>query len=628
MSITSIRIVYTFGPYQFDAKDLLIKKNGSYIPVTRKAAETLLVLIESAGHIVDKETLLQRVWPDTFVEESTLAQNILTLRKALGKQATGEEFIGTVSRRGYRFAAPVALESAGAPVPPQTPFASLRARTASRQFLWVLAAVFAALVLAGWFGFVLRHRAAPAVSSSGSKLARLAVLPFANLSGDSSRDYLSDGFTEEMITQLGQLNPDRLTVIARTSAMRYRGSGKDARQIGKELGVDYLLGGSVRQEGKRVRVSAQLIRVSDQSNLWAANYDRELRDVLGLQSEVTRAIAREIAVKIAPGKAMRIENTRAVDPEAYELYLKGRHFWNRRTAGDIQKAIDLFRQSIAFDPQWARAHAALADCYVVQFIYVAVSAHEVLAKARAEAQRALELDPTLAEAHATLASAYFYDFNFPAAEKEFQRSFEDNPRYATAHQWYGEFLRETGRFEEAIEQSKLALEIDPLSPIINVEAALPYYLHGEQDKAAEQLRRAIELDPYFAPAHGHMAMVLEQQGKFEEALQEILAARALGDSPWMSSVQGIILARMGRAAEARQILNEKLRSTKLVAQDSGGIAEIQLYLGEREEAIQTLLRAFRDRNWQLTGLKADPRLRPLLSDPRIQEVLRDLGFKP
>lgn len=628
-SETSKRVAYTFGPYHLDAKDRVLRKTGEVIPLTPKAAETLLVLVENAGHVVAKEILLQRVWPDTFVEESTLAQNILTLRKALGKQATGQDYIGTVPKRGYRFEAPVVHEPL-APSP-QTLVQATPAlpHSVPRRFSWVAAAVIATL-LAGSLALGLRRRSPPPAPvtaiPSAEKRARLAVLPFVNLGGDPAQDYLSDGFTEEMITQIGQLNPEHLTVIARTSAMLYRGTKKDTHRIGEELGVDYLLDGSVRREGKRIRVSAQLIRVSDQSNLWAANYDRELRNILELQSQVARSIAGEIAVKIAPERAVRLESVRSVDPDAYELYLEGRHFWNRRTPEGIEKAIQLLRQAIARDPGWARAHAALADCFAVEFIYSSVSARELLGQARAESRRALDLDPTLAEAHATLAYAYFYDWDFPAAEKEFQKSFEDNPRYATAHQWYGELLRQTGRQDEAIQESKRALELDPLSPIINVEAALPYYYRGEYEKAAEQLRHTVELDPYFASAHGHLAMVYEQQGRFAEALQESQAAQVLGDAPWIDVEQGVLLARMGRKAEAQKILKKMLQSPRQFAFDSASIALLQIALGQREKAVATLERAYREHMWQLTGLRVDPRFRAVLGDPRVQQILRGIGF--
>jgi TolB-like protein/DNA-binding winged helix-turn-helix (wHTH) protein len=392
----------------------MLRRDGVELPLTLKAAETLLVLLENAGHVVEKDDLLSRVWPDTFVEESTLAQNILTLRKTLGKQASGEEYIGTVPKRGYRFEAPVDRDGEERHSTAVTPIIE-KAATNTRWLGGLLAGVaaFAVLVVAGFLVLRDRERAQPRPVEAR---VRLAVLPFTNLGGDPSQEYLSDGLTEELITQLGTLNPERLSVIARTSAMIYRNTSKDAHEIGRELNVDFLLGGSVRREGGRIRVSTQLVRVSDQSNLWAANYDRELQNILSVESDVARSVASQIALRLSPEAAARLEEPRPLDPQAYENYLKARHFWNRRTPETIAKAIDLLQQAIARDPSYARAHAALADCFAIRFIYSETSGADALRQARAEANRALELDPSLGEAHATLASSYFYDWDFPKAE--------------------------------------------------------------------------------------------------------------------------------------------------------------------------------------------------------------------
>ncbi len=620
----SARTVYSFGPFRFDAGDRVLRRDGVELPLTLKAAETLLVLLESAGHVVEKDDLLSRVWPDTFVEESTLAQNILTLRKTLGKQSSGEDYIRTVPKRGYRFEA--AAESAGeeanaAPATPPVGQATTNAKWGRR----VLAGVGAFAILAGAAFFALRHRERPQPKPAEARV-RLAVLPFTNLGGNPAQEYFSDGLTEELITQLGSLNPDRLSVIARTSAMIYRNTSKDAHEIGRELSVDFLLGGSVRREGSRIRVSTQLTRVSDQSNLWAANYDRELRNILVLESDVARSVASQIALRLSPEATARLEEPRSLDPQAYENYLKARHFWSRRTPETLEKAIDLLQQAIARDPGYARAHAALADCFVIRFIYSQASGADALRQARAEAQRALELDPSLGEAHATLAYSYLYDWDFQKAEAEFQNSIRLTPRYATAHQWYGEFLRFVNRQQEAIAESNRALEIDPLSPIINVEAAMPYYYLGEYDRAIAQLRRTIDLDPYFASAHGHLAVILDAKGMYQEALQECLAAKALGDAYWIEDNLSLIYAHLGRTEDARKILQNFTRNP------AGGRqphvpAELYLALGDRERALSELERAFTEHDPLLVGLRVSPNFKSLRSDPRFQQLLRGIGFR-
>ena len=610
------RFVYCFGPFRLDAVDRVLWRDGVEIPLTLKATEILLVLLENSGHVVEKNALLARVWPDTFVEESTLAQNILTLRKALGKQPNNAEYIHTVPRRGYRFDATVGMnDEAGVAVLPE--LQPQPKRTTSR---WSLAAwrslglaILAGLIIliavsAFWLG------TKPKLQPAETRM-RLAVLPFSNLSGQAGEDYLSEGLTEEMITQIGSLDPDRLAVIARTSAMTYRNTNRSAREIGRELNVDFLLEGSVRRDQDRIRVSTQLIRASDESTLWTANYDRELRDILALEGDVSRSVASQIALHLSSAQASRLADMRPVDAQAYELYLKGRHFWNRRTPETIDKAIDLLRQAIGRDPTYARAHAALADSYVILPIYRAAEpATDSLKLAQVEANRALELDPSLGEAHATLAYAYFYDWNFPAAEPEFQKSLRLTPRYATAHQWYAEYLRMMNRQQEAIAESDRALEIDPLSPIINVEAALPYYYLNEYDKAAAQLRRAIDLDPYFASAHGHLCRVYDANSQFREAVQECLAAKALGDANWIEDSLACAYAHNGQPEKAREILRRVQYS------------EIYLALGDKERALEELDRSVARHEPTLVGLKVDPPLAPIRDEPRFQAMLRQIGF--
>ena len=610
------RIAYCFGPFRLDAADRVLWRDGVEIPLTLKATEILLVLLENSGHVVEKNALLARVWPDTFVDESTLAQNILTLRKALGRQANKTEYIHTAHRRGYRFEAPVSMDGEAVlavlpelqPSPKQERFPW--SRTAWLPLgLTILAVIIIFIAVAAfWVG-------AKPKSQPAETRMRLAVLPFSNLSGQASEDYLSEGLTEEMITQVGSLDPDRLAVIARTSAMAYRNKSKTAHEIGRELNVDFLLEGSVRRDQVRVRVSTQLIRVSDESSLWTANYDRDLRDILTLESDVSRSVASEIALHLTPARASRLEETRPVDAQAYDLYLKGRHFWNRRTPESLDKAIALLREAIDRDPGYARAHVALADCYVLLPIYrESQNVIGSLKLAQNEANRALALDPGLGEAHATLAYTYFYDWDFSAAEAEFQKSMSLTPRYATAHQWYAEYLRMVGREQDAIAESARALEIDPLSPIVNTEAALPYYYLNEYDKAAAQLRRTIDLDPYFASAHGHLCRVYDSSGRYREAIQECLAAKALGDADWIEDSLACAYAHDGQKRKAREIA-QKVH-----------ISEIDLALGDKERAYAELDRSFARHSPTLVGLKVDPDFVSIREEPRFQAMLRRIGF--
>ncbi len=357
--------LYAFGPFQLDPAQRLLFRNGEIVPLTPKAVETLLLLVENRGQLVTKDELLQRIWPDTFVEEGTLVRNVSFLRKALGETPDGHEYIETHSKRGYRFIAevrelgPDASAKMGAAAETVEPETAPAPRAGSR---WIsglaMAAILLGIAAVSWY----RSRTA---NLPADRKVMLAVLPFENLSRDPEQEYFGNGLTEEMITQLGRLEPERLGVIARTSAMQYKDGRKDTRQIAGELGVDYILEGSVRRDGGRVRITAQLIQVRDLSHLWAEDYDRDLRDILSLQSEVARAIAEQIRLKLPPAQTARLRSEAAVNPAAYENYLKGRFFWNKRTVEGHQKAIEYFEKAIALDPTHAPAYAGLADAYAL-----------------------------------------------------------------------------------------------------------------------------------------------------------------------------------------------------------------------------------------------------------------------
>lgn len=617
--------LYEFGLFRLDVRERLLTREGVAVPLTPKAFETLLVLVENAGHVIEKDDLLKRVWPDTFVEEATLAKNVFTLRKTLGDDQNGTQFVETVPKVGYRF---VAIVRKVAPEVDSGEASEPTAESpASRSHLWRIAgaALAVALVLAGiYYSRVWSKRGAQPVRLP----ARLVVLPFENLGGDPAQAFFSDGLTEEMITQLAGMDPGRLSVIARNSSMQYRGSAKGAAQIGRELGVDFLLEGSVRRDGEHIRVTAQLIRARDQSHLWAQSYDRDFRNVLVLQTEISQSVALQIAGKLtAEGNAL-IAREREVDPAAYELYLKARHFWNHRTSDSILKAAELLQQAIERDPSYARAHAALADCYVLQHVYSAGPSWNALHLAQEEASRALELDPLLGEAYVARAYAKVFDWNFAAAEADFRKGFELSPQYATAHQWYGEYLRMMGRQQEAIEESKRALDLDPLSSIINDEAALPYYYLGDYDRAIAQLKRTLELDPYFATAHLHLGAVYDAKGMFSEALQELLEAKRLDDTPGIDSKLAITYAQLGQMEEARRILRSLKGGPSQSPAPVMMLAAIHAALGEKEDALADLQQAYREHDPSMVWLKVDPFASSLRTDPRFQAILRNIGFPP
>jgi TolB-like protein/DNA-binding winged helix-turn-helix (wHTH) protein/Tfp pilus assembly protein PilF len=606
---------YDFGAFRLDPVERVLLSAGKRVSLTPKAFETLLVLIENAGHILEKDDLLKRVWPNTFVEEGTLARNISTLRKALGDGPEGQTYIETVPRRGYCFAALVQQvpydepgDSAGDAVRQQiTTRAEPRASWPPR---WLLATGLLAVLFGGAYVFWQRSHSAPA------QPVMLVVLPFENLSGDPAQDYLGDGLTEEMITQLGQLRPDGLGVIARTTAMTYQGTHKSVAEIGRELHVDYVIEGSVRRAGTRVRVSAQLISVPDQTHLWAENYERDIRDLLSVESEVAGQIADQVEIKLTPAARQRLASARPVNPEENELYLKGRYFWNKRTMDSTSKARDYFARAIALDASDARSYAALAETYsgsnwadLRQYAAPAVA-------------KAIELDDTLPEAHTSNAILKMYAYDWAGAEQEFYRALRLDPNSANALVWHSVLLETEGRVDEGIAEAHRALSLDPLSAVANQAWGTTLFFARRYDEAAEALRKTIELDPTFVWAHLRLARVYEQQGRFAESEAEFLKT-----NPPVSLQQtaNLRLAHMyaisGRRGEAVSLLPAGMPSPQF------DIAMVYLGLGEKARAREMLEQIVELHDVNVIYLKVDPALDALRNDPQFLALLHKAGLQ-
>lgn len=609
---------HTFGSFLLDPVERVLLRDGEPLALTPKSFETLLTLVENSGHIVPKDELLRRVWPGTFVEEATLAQNVFTLRKALGDSPEGHLYIETVPKRGYRFTARVQV------------IEQTSAHSTRRVWLRILLVAAVVSVVAG-AAYVVGRRSGPRNSLPPGRVM-LAVLPFQNLSGDPQQEYLSDGLTEEMITQLGRMNSERLGVIARTSTMRYRDTPKSVDQIGRELGVSFILEGSVRRTGDHVRVSAQLIQVKDQTHLWAENYDRDLRDVLALQSDVARAIAHEIAVNLTPQQQNRLAGARPVDREAYDLYLKGRYFWNKRSEDGFTKAIEYFQQAIAQDPNYAQAYAGLADAYALlgSMPNAEIPRKEAMPLARAAALKALQIDESLAEAHTSLAFVRMhYDWNWPGAEKEFQRAIELNPDYATAQQWHAYDLMVMGRTEESLAEIHRAQELDPLSLIINTDAVELMYYARRYDEAIRQGRKTIDMDPGFALVHEFMGLVYLQMKQYTEAIAELQEGfRVSGNRIDFLSDVAIGYALAGRTDEARQILQKLKKGSTKRFDMPVYLSRVYRDLGEKDQALFWLEKAYQERDGSLILLQVDPGNDSLRSDRRFQDLLRRVGLTP
>lgn len=610
---------YEFGAFRLDGAVLF--RDGHRVALTPKVVETLLVLVQAQGRIVSKDELLHKVWPDAFVDETNLTANISILRKTLGAGEHQEPYIETVPKRGYRFAVPVRVVEEGS-LTPATRAGVPREGQVRRAWivgLGLAATLILILSLAGLRFYGNRR--------SAQRRIIVAVLPVQNLTGDPEWDYIGDGLTEEIIAQLSRFNPGRLGVIARTSSMAYKGASKTVQQIGRELGVDYVVESSLRAVGDRTRITAQLVRVQDQTHVWSANYDRTLHDLFSLQDEVAQAVALNVRVQLTASSQLRISTARPLNPDAYLAYLEGLYYWNKRSPEALERAIVHFNQAIQIDPQYALAYTGLADAYASQCLISDVRPNEVFPKAKVAALKALELDNGLAEAHASLAYVRFwFDWDWAGAETEFRRAIDLNPGYATAHQWYAEYLRLMGRQNEAIAENQHALQLDPLSLIINMEAGLPFYLERRYDEAIRHFRRALEIDPNFGLAHCVLAWAYEEKAQYRNAIEELETALRFDDSSAVLASLGHAYAMAGRPRDAHRMILKLQRRAEQRYVSPMFFAIVYIGLGENNLALDALDQAYANHDWVLVWLKVGIKFDPLRSQPRFIDLLRHLNL--
>jgi TolB-like protein/DNA-binding winged helix-turn-helix (wHTH) protein/Tfp pilus assembly protein PilF len=621
------------------------------------------LLLEHPGEVVTREELQSRLWPaDTYVSfDESINTAIRKLRLAFGDSADNPRFIETLPRRGYRFIAPVRETQNGEDLLRQgteiarekgnngesSELAAIesgesaghRIVSAGRTELWkpiASVAVSLLLILAG--GIYLKHliRMRSTANLAPPRRMMLAILPFQNLSNDASQEYFSDGLTEETITDLGELSPEQMGVIARTSAMTYKHSDKTVSQIGRELGVDYILEGSVRREGGTIRVSAQLIRVSDQTHLWARSYDRKLHDLLSIENELGKAIAQQVQANLTPQQQNALARQRIVDPEAYDLYLRGRYYWNQRTPAGVKESIGYFQKATEKDPRFALAYAGLADAYNISNIIGLYSPKESLPEARDAATKAIQLDPSLAEAHAALGmEKAHYEFDFPGAEKEFLEALRLNPNSAYGHLFYSNcYLMPMGRESEAIGENQKALTLDPLSLPINNFMGVTYAFARDYEKSYRQFQHTIEMDPTFPLAHAYFAGLLVAIGKYEQAIEEDERAKVLsGSSPEQAAAQAASMRNALKEGGEKAFWQLRLETTlqqfelgdKSVPASSVAAAYAQV--GNADKAFEWLDKAYDERDGQdITLLKVDFSYKNLRGDPRLAAFQRRLGL--
>jgi TolB-like protein/DNA-binding winged helix-turn-helix (wHTH) protein/Flp pilus assembly protein TadD len=605
-----------FGIFQIDLRARELHKAGVKVKLQEQPFRVLALLIDRAGQVVTREELQQKVWPtDAYVAfDQGLNNAIKKVRDALGDSADSPRFIETLARHGYRFIAPVGtlLQRPSEPSPVRF---GLRNHWKFALSALACASLLAALAYWAWHGSTM-HAASP------TEKVILAVLPFDNLSRDPDQEFFSDGLTEEMIAQLGKLNPERLTVISRGSVAKYKDSRLAANEIGRELHADYLVQGSVRRASDRVRITVQLIQVADQTDLWAESYDRELKDILTLQDSVARTIANQIHITLRPAQQTRLRGGK-LDPEAYEAYLKGRYYWNKRTADGLQKALIYFQQAINKDPTYGAAYSGLADCNSGLAWHGFKSPAEALPKADAAARKAIEIDPQSAEAHASLGLVLTHRWDWAAAETEFKQALRLDPRYANAHHWYADYLSVMGRHDEALLEARQALELDPLNLMIGTWVGRRYYLARKYDLAIKQGRNTEELDANFPAAHLLLGENYVQVGLHDQGIAELQTAASLsGNSPLYLAQVAVAYASAGKKTDALQIVEQlqSISSTRYVS--PYGLAQIYAALGDKEQTFNWLQMAYDDRAVWMSYLAVDPLFDNLRSDERFQDLLR------
>jgi len=620
---THLRRSVRFGNFELDTRAGELWTGNTKVPLQEQPLQILRMLLERPGELVTREELHSALWPGSSFGDfdDSLNHAVRRLRDVLGDLPEHPRFVETLPRHGYRFIAPV--EAVAAVSPPA--ISAAKALPLQRRVL-VLAAL-TLIVLAGLGIYLVRQHLARQQKPRADKIM-LVVLPFENLSGDPEQEYFSDGMTEEMTTQLGQLSPQHLGVIGRASAMTYKGRKKTIDEIGKELRVQYVLEGSVRRAGDHVRITAQLIEVGDQTHVWAQTYDRDVASILGLQADVARAVAHEIQIKLTPQAQTSLATPRAVNPEAYRLYLIGRFLWNKRTEEGLKNAIDHFQRALEIDPGYGLAYAGLADSYLMLDDWGFLPPKEAIPRGKAAAQKALEIDESLAEAHASLALACFeYDWDWPACEREYKRAIELNPNYATAHQWYFAYLFAMGRHAEAMGEIQRAQELDPLSPIISGAVADQYFYARQYEEAIRRFRNTVSLFPEFAPAYQALGAAYVVNGTYQEAVVAYQKLRSL------SGASAAEVAALGEAYAKGGIRGYYLWELRRLREESKHryvrawtFALLLAGLGEKDQALSYLEKAYEDRDYLLTTLRDEPRFDPLRSDPRFQDLLRRMNF--
>jgi DNA-binding winged helix-turn-helix (wHTH) protein/TolB-like protein/tetratricopeptide (TPR) repeat protein len=650
---------YEFGPFRLDAADRLLLRDKQVVPLTPKAFEMLRILVQSGGRLLSKEELMRSLWPDSFVEEANLSHNIYILREALGEKQNGHKYIETLPRRGYRFVAAVTEildEGADLFLEEQTRASIVIEEDEARQPTtnadampsleesvsaklpgnakeikrWLRPSVLIGggvilfgLALAAYLLWT-RRNDQPTVTTG--QIRSLAVLPFKPLSAESRDETLELGMTDALITKLS--NVKQVIVRPTSSILKYASSDQDLLAAGREQGVDAVIDGKVQKVGDQLRLTVQLIRVSDGTSLWAGTFDDKFTNLFALQDSISSQVAQALVLHLTGDEQQRIVKHYTDNIEAYQLYQKGRLYWYKFTPEGVEKSIDYFNQAIALDPNYALAYAGLSFAYSVQGAIGALPPLEVFPKSKRAAEMAMKLDDTLAEAHVAIGGKdLFFERNWSNAEKEFQRALELNPNQPDAHQLLGYYWEVMKQFDKAEAEIRNAQKIAPLMGLMNADVAtLPYYQH-RYDEAITLYLKTRDLDPDFIPVPFLPAQIYERKGMYQQAINECQKALASSpDNPSILPVLGYAYARAGRTGEAQAILNKLQETRKQRFVSPFMIALLCAGLDKKDEAIEWLNKAFDEHDPQLIWVDLDPELEVLHSDPHYRDLMQRMGI--
>lgn len=651
---SSEKHLFEFGEFHLDTGERLLLRKGEPVSLPPKVFDTLIVLVEHSGHLLNKDQLMKELWPDAFVEDVNLSVNISALRKILGESENRRQYIETVPKRGYRFTAEVReLESGNEDLLVHN---RIRARIVTEEVetgivehaepaqvhtrsdvlapsrqgwrkMMPIALIAAVLVLGLVLASIYFHHTSRSAGGSlaAPKVNSMAVLPFKPLGQSSDEQYLELGIADDLINRLSNL---KQVVIRPTSSVRkYTDAEQDPITAGKELKVDSVLEGNLQTVGNRIRVTVRLISVPDGRALWSGKFDENARDIFTLEDSISEQVALALTPQLTGEERKLVTKRGTESSEAHEAYLKGRYFWNKRTGEGFNKAIEYFKQAIQIEPNYALAYAGIADCYASLYDYDLIPADSAVPNAKAAASKAIQIDETLAEPHCSLAYVEsLHDWNWPEAESEFKKAIALNPNYATSHHWHALSLAFEGRFDESLQEIKRAQELDPLSLPINGNVGRILYFRREFDRAIQQLQYTLELDPNYSGAHYKLAEVYAITGRYQEAVAEYEKWAELDGDKELATALGKGYAQSGYPGAMQMWLNKLHAQSKEGQVSPYALAVVNLALGKDDQALTWLEKAADDRVSWIVLIKADPKFDSLRKNPRFKDLIRREGL--